>query len=412
MKLKLACYGTNVAMSVVICLTPLLFVTFRETYGISYTMLGLLVAVNFVTQLSIDLIFSFFSHKFNIPFCVKLTPILTVVGLLIYALVPMLAPESAIIGIFIGTIIFSISGGFSEVLISPVIAALPSDNPEREMSKLHSTYAWGVVGVIVFCSVFILLFGTENWYYLTLVLATIPLFSSAMFLSSKIPEMERAEKASGVLPLLKNKNMWLCFFAIFLGGASENTMSQWCSGYVEATLGIPKFWGDLFGLALFGCMLGLGRTLYAKIGKNAPKILFLGGIGATLCYVIAVFTPIPILGLLACALTGISVSMLWPGSLIIGQERIPHGGMFFFAMMAAGGDMGSAIAPQLVGAVTDLVSASSLATSLSASLGFTVEQVGMRAGLLVGTLFPLISCIVYFIILKGNNRSNIIEIKD
>ena len=42
-RLKLACNTTNVSMSIVICLSPLLFITFRETYGISYSMLGLLV---------------------------------------------------------------------------------------------------------------------------------------------------------------------------------------------------------------------------------------------------------------------------------------------------------------------------------------------------------------------------------
>ena len=62
-RLKVACYTSNVAMSVVANLSPLLFLTIRTQYGISYTLLGLLVLINFCTQLSIDLIFSFFSHN-------------------------------------------------------------------------------------------------------------------------------------------------------------------------------------------------------------------------------------------------------------------------------------------------------------------------------------------------------------
>ncbi len=404
-RIKFACYTTNISMSIVACITPILFVTFRDTYNISYTVLGLMVAVNFATQLLIDLIFSFFSHKFDIPLCVKLTPMLTFIGLVIYALVPMLSPSNAVVGLFLGTIIFSVSGGLSEVLISPIIAALPSDNPDKDMTALHSSYAWGLVGVIIYCAVFILIFTTENWYYLALSLSLIPLIASSFFMVSKLPETEKAEKASGIKPLLKNKQMWLCFFAIFLGGASENTMSQWCSSYIEVSLGIPKLWGDLFGLALFGFALGLGRTLYAKFGSNTPKVLFFGGIGATACYAIAALTPIPILGLAACALTGFCVSMLWPGSLIIGQSRIPHGGIFFFAMMAAGGDLGSAIVPQLVGAITDITSASAFGTDLSTSLGLSTQQIGMKAGMLVGMIFPLISCVVYFFIWKGNKAT-------
>ena len=62
-RLKAACYMTNISMSVVGNLSPLLFVTFRETYGISYTLLGLLVLINFSTQLIVDLVFSFFCLK-------------------------------------------------------------------------------------------------------------------------------------------------------------------------------------------------------------------------------------------------------------------------------------------------------------------------------------------------------------
>ena len=76
-----ACYAVNITMSVIGNLPPLLFLTFHEMYGISYSLLGTLVLINFFTQLTVDLIFSFFSHKFNIPLTVKLTPIIAIVGL-------------------------------------------------------------------------------------------------------------------------------------------------------------------------------------------------------------------------------------------------------------------------------------------------------------------------------------------
>ena len=48
---KLACYTAYFTMSSVFCVPPILFVTFRESYGISYTLLGTLVLINFFTQL-------------------------------------------------------------------------------------------------------------------------------------------------------------------------------------------------------------------------------------------------------------------------------------------------------------------------------------------------------------------------
>ena len=173
-RLKLGCYMTNISMSVVGNLSPLLFLTFHSQYGISYSLLGLLVLINFFTQLGVDLIFSFFSHKFNIEKTVKLTPVITVVGLWAYALLPWLFPQYAYAGIVAGTLIFSASSGLCEVLISPTIAAIPAENPEHEMSKLHSIYAWGVVGAVIFSTVFLLVFGGARWHVLALVLSLVP----------------------------------------------------------------------------------------------------------------------------------------------------------------------------------------------------------------------------------------------
>ena len=161
-KTKYACFYTYLAMSSVFSLPPLLFVTFRDMYKISYTLLGTLVLVNFCTQLIIDLIFTFLNEHFNIKNTVKLMPLLTSTGLIIYALVPTFLPKYAYIGLLTGTVIFSVAAGLCEVLLSPIVAALPSDNPERDMSTLHSLYAYGVVVVVIISTVFLKLFGRNN----------------------------------------------------------------------------------------------------------------------------------------------------------------------------------------------------------------------------------------------------------
>ncbi len=400
-RLKYACYTTNLTMSVVGNLAPMLFLTFREIYGISYSLLGTLVLINFVTQLTVDLIFSFFSHRFNIEKAVKLTPWLGVIGLALFGLLPYAFPNNIYLCLVIGTLIFSSASGFAEVLISPVIAALPSDNPDREMSKLHSVYAWGVVGVIITGTIYLYIFGKENWQILPLAFALLPLASALLFSGSEIPKMKAPEKASGVLKFLRRPALWLCIFAIFLGGASELIMAQWCSSYIEGALGIPKVLGDIFGTALFGLTLGLGRTLYAKKGKNLGSVLLFGAIGATACYIIASVSGIPILGLIACGMTGFFVSMMWPGSLVVAEEKIPDGGVFVFAMMAAGGDLGASVGPQAVGLITDGVIASSFWIEIAQNIGISVEQLGMKLGMLSGTIFPLAAIIIFGIVNKS-----------
>ena len=405
-RVKLGCYASNVAMSVVGNLSPVLFITFHTLYGVSYSLLGLLVVINFVTQLSIDLIFSFFSHKFNIPRVVKSMPVIVIVGLLVYALFPLFVPTHAYVGLALGTVIFAAASGFNEVLISPVIAAIPSENPEREMSKLHSIYAWGVVGVIVFATLFLLLFKNESWWILALVFIAVPLVSAFAFWGAELPPMQTQERISGALKFFKRKELWLAVFGIFLGGAAECTMAQWASGYLEQALGIDKVWGDIFGVAMFAAFLGLGRTLYAKYGKHIEKILLLGTIGAAACYVVAATTGIAVIGLIACGFTGFCVSMLWPGSLVAATDRIPDGGVFLYAIMAAGGDSGAALVPQLVGLITDGVAANPAALTMAQSLGLTVEQLGMKAGLLTGALFPLLGIFVFAMILRNKKKAS------
>ncbi len=402
--LKYACYMTNISMSVVANLAPILFLTFRSMYGLSYSLLGLLVLVNFVTQLTVDLTFSFFSHKFNIPKTVKFTPVLTAVGLFVYAVWPCLFPAAVFPGLVIGTVLYSASGGLGEVLISPVIATIPADDPDRELSKLHSVYAWGVVLMVVICTAFILLFGAEKWQILVLLLLCIPISGAILFSRVTIPDMETPGRVYGAVSLLKNKGVWLCIAGIFLGGAAECTMGQWASGYLEQAMHIPKVWGDIFGVALFSVMLGMGRSLYARIGKNAPRVLFYGAIGAVICYFITAVTAWPLVGLFFCAFTGFCVSMLWPGSLIVASDRFPEGGVFIFAMMAAGGDMGASVGPQLVGMITDAVSGSDIFVRIAESLALMPEQLGMKMGMLIGMVFSFLAIPVYYRMWKGEKK--------
>ena len=404
-RLKSACYATNLSMAIVGSMQSLLFVTFRELYGISYSLLGTLVLINFCTQLGMDLILSFYSHKFNMEKTVRMIPLITSAGLLIYAVYPMLFPETAYVGLVIGTVIFAASGGLVEVLISPVIAAIPSDNPDREMSKLHSIYAWGVVGVVLISTAFIQLFGGENWPILALLWMILPAAAAVLYWGQPLLPMHTPEKSGTVARMAVKPSFFIFVACIFLGGASECTMSQWSSSYLEMALNIPKVYGDVFGVALFAVMLGLGRSLYAKFGRHVERVLLLGAIGAFLCYLTAALSNEPLVGLIACALTGLCVSMLWPGSLLASSNRFPAGGVAGFALMAAGGDLGGSVGPQVVGLVTDAAMNNKALVSWAAGLGLTADQIGMKAGLAVACIFPLLAIVVFGIVWKGRNRS-------
>lgn len=409
---KLACYLAYFTMSSIFSLPPILFVTLREMYGISYTLLGTLVLTNFCTQLAIDLIFTVFTKHFNIQKVVKVMPLITSAGLLIYAITPMLIPQYAYIGLLIGTVVFSVSAGLSEVLLSPVIAAIPSDTPQKDMSLLHSLYAFGVFTVVVVSTLFLKIFGSENWMYLTIFLALWPIAASVLFMLSPMPEMDvtgNSENKDFKGTKKRTIGLVMCVACIFFGSCAENAMSSWISSFMENALHIDKAIGDILGMAMFAILLGVARISYAKFGKNIMRVLFLGMLCAFICYMVIGLSSSVVFAFIACILTGFCTAMLWPGSLIMMEENVPGVGVAAYALMAAGGDLGASVAPQLMGIVVDNVSVSSFAAELSVKLGLTAEQIGMKAGMLITGLFPLIGTVLllfvtpYFKKQKTNN---------
>ena len=404
---KLACYSAYFTMSSIFSLPPLLFASLQDMYGISYTLLGTLVLTNFCTQLIVDLIFTAFSKHFNIKKVVRIMPLITSAGMLIYALSPTIFPQNVYVGLLIGTVLFSVSAGLSEVLLSPVIAAIPSDNPQKDMSLLHSLYAFGVFTVVVISTLFLKIFGAENWMYLTVFWALLPILASVLFFASPMPEMDsseenKAEKGTGRRALA----LAICVASIFFGSCAENTMSNWVSTYMENALHIDKTLGDILGMAMFAILLGIARISYAKFGKNIMRVLLVGMIGGAVCYLVAGLSTNVIFVFAACILTGLFTAMLWPGTLIMMEENLPGLGVAAYALMAASGDLGASVAPQLLGIVVDKVSATDYAAQLGATMNLAAEQIGLKAGMLVISLFPILGTAVLIFAMRYFKKNN------
>ena len=375
---KFACYSAYFTMASVFCLPPLLFVTFHETYGISWSLLGTLVLVNFLTQLGIDLIFSFFSKYFNVKIVVRIMPLITATGMLLYALTPFLLKGNEFFGMLAATIIFSVAAGLSEVLLSPMIAAMPAKNPQREMSLLHSIYGLGIFTIIIVSALFIKFVGAQYWMYLALFFAALPILTAVLFMCSPIPDMtfgesgEKAEKSTR-----RMIGIVLCVLCIFFGACAEVTMTNWVSSFMETEFQMDKMLSDVLGMAGFAIVLALTRILYAKWGKNIWNMLLVGMVGAVVCYLVAGLCSNSIVVFIACVLTGIFTAMLWPGTLIFMEEKMPNLGVAAYALMAAGGDFGASAAPQLMGVIADVAN--------------------FKIGMVVSAIFPALGIVVLII---------------
>ena len=398
---KYVCFFTSMAMTPVFALPPLLFVTFKDLYGISYTLLGTLVLISFCTQLGIDLILSFFSNRFNLHKTIRLMPLITALGLCVYALVPLLFPRYAYAGLVTGTFIFAVTAGLSETLVSPTVAALPSETKDKDMSMLHSIYGYGCMLVVIISTLFLHFIGNRYWFLLVMFWAVPLVVASVLLTKAELPDlnMEHAAEAP-IRTKQKSKGLALCALCIFLGGATECTMSNWISAFTENALQIPKLWGDILGASLFAAALAFTRTAYSKYGKNILTTLTVSMACATLCYVVVAISHSGIVSLVACVVLGIFSAMLWPGTLILMEENMPAMGVAAYALMAAGGDLGASLAPQAIGIVVDNVAITDWANALGKSLSLSPEQIGFKAGMLTAAIFPILGTILLLYIRK------------
>ena len=351
-----ACFTGYIVQAIVNNFVPLLFLTFQRTYHIPLQQITLLVTFNFGIQLLTDLLSVAFVDRMGYRASMVLAHILSALGLICLTVLPewMGHPFA---GILISVIVYAVGGGLLEVLVSPVVEACPSTHKEKAMSMLHSFYCWGHVGVVLFSSIFFKLAGIENWKLLAVLWAVIPILNALVFTRVPIaPVLPEGEEGMTIGTLSQNRTFWLLFVMMICAGASEQSVSQWASLFAEKGLGISKTAGDLAGPMAFAVLMGASRAFYGNYGEkiNLDRFMAVSSVLCILSYLCLVFMPVPVLSLAGCALCGLSVGIMWPGTFSRASKALPAGGTALFALLALGGDIGCSGGPSLVGMVSGM----------------------------------------------------------
>ena len=369
-----ACFIGYIVQAIVNNFVPLLFLTFERTYHIPLAQITLLVTLNFGIQLLVDLLSVGFVDRIGYRASMVIAHVLAALGLVLLTVLPEVLP-SAFAGILCAVCVYAIGGGLLEVLVSPVVEACPSDNKEKAMSMLHSFYCWGHVGVVALSTLFFGLFGINHWKILALIWAIIPLCNGVVFTKVPIaPLLPEGETGMSMRELFGKKLFWILFVMMVCAGASEQAVSQWASTFAEQGLNISKTLGDLAGPMAFAILMGTARAFYGKHGDRIDLDRFMKA-SCLLCiaaYLAISLVPIPVVSLAACAICGLSVGIMWPGTFSKASATLPKGGTALFALLALGGDIGCSGGPTLVGLVSSHASDN------------------LKAGILAAIIFPIL----------------------
>lgn len=368
-----ACFIGYIVQAIINNFAPILFLTFQKTYGISLKSISLLITINFFTQLLVDIPSSKIIEKIGARATVLVAHTASALGLICLSFLPDILPNSYV-GLVISVIFYAIGSGIIEVILSPLVEACPTENKEGTMSLLHSFYCWGHVGVVVLSTLFFTCFGIVNWRILSLLWAIIPIVNGLFFTRLPLPSLEPdGKKGLSLAELFKNKIFWIFFLMMLCSGASEMSVGQWASAFAEKALGISKSVGDLAGPLSFAVLMGISRIFFAKFSEKIRLDRYITG-SAVLCilsYLLASLSKNPVFSFIGCALCGLSIGIMWPGTLSLCAANIKRGSTTMFALLALAGDVGCSSGPALIGFISDAAGGN------------------LKIGLLVATIFPI-----------------------
>ena len=344
-----ACFVGYIVQAIINNFVPLLFLTFERTYQIPLSRITLLVTINFGVQLFVDLLSVKFVDKIGYRASMVIAHLCSAAGLVLLTILPEVM-DPAFLGILTAVVVYAIGGGLLEVLVSPIVEACPTEKKEAAMSLLHSFYCWGHVAVI-------------------------PLANALAFTKVPIaPLLPEGESGLRMKDLLGMKLFWILFIMMVCAGASEQAVSQWASTFAEQALGITKTLGDLAGPMAFAILMGASRFFYGKYGDriDLDRFMIFSSLLCILSYLGISLIPVPLVSLAACAVCGLSVGIMWPGTFSKASQALRRGGTAMFALLALGGDVGCSGGPTLVGLIS---------SSLNDNL---------KAGILAAIIFPVL----------------------
>lgn len=386
-KTMYACFIGYIVQAIVNNFVPLLFLTFEKTYRIPLSQITMLITFNFGIQLLVDLLSAGFVDRIGYRTSIFLAHLFSAAGLFGLVILPELLPD-AFAGLLTAVVIYALGGGLIEVLISPIMESCPTDNKEKAMSLLHSFYCWGHVGVVLLSTLFFTVFGIENWKILTLLWVIIPLCNGFFFLKVPMaPLVEEGETGLTMKELFGRKIFWILMLMMLCAGASEQSVSQWASTFAEQGLGVSKTIGDLAGPMAFAVLMGSARAFYGKWGDklNLDRFMKASGVLCMISYLCISLAPSPVISLLGCAICGLSVGIMWPGTFSKASAAIRNGGTVMFALLALAGDLGCSGGPTVVGYVSGIASDN------------------LKMGILAAIIFPFL-LLLSLLLLKKNAR--------
>ncbi|HBL78040.1 MAG: hypothetical protein A2W90_08980 [Bacteroidetes bacterium GWF2_42_66] len=193
------------------------------------------------------------------------------------------------------------------------------------------------------------------WVSSAALLLTLIVISFIQFPQIKLEENEKTGTRSSYIQLLKDKRVVLFFLAIFFYVFCEQGVANWMSQFLKTYHNVSPQTTGAFTLSYYWILLTVGCSLGMFLVKffDSRKIM---SVAASLA-LIALFASLwggKDISIIAFALIGLFISVLWPISMELAFNTVDyHHGSFSGILFT--GTIGGAVGPLLVGAAGDYI---------------------------------------------------------
>lgn len=344
-------YAAMVSLAVAVNLLPVFLTTLStslgQAHGLTTEQLGRIGAATFIGVIAGFLIGGPLVDRLGARCFAILGNLLVAGGLAMLGL----ATNYTLVLLAAG--VMGCGAGMLDMVLSPIVCAFQPHRRTTAMSWLHAFYCLGAVCTVLSASLALRCGCT--WRAISLCLLLLPVIVALGFLGMTVPPLIRDGELRQPLRELCGRRFFLAaLLAIFLAGSTEIGLAQWLPAYAETSLHFSKWIGGM-ALLCFSLAMMLGRMLAGMLGTRVrPLTLMIGGCWAAVaCYLLACFSPWPVLALGASVAVGLTGSILWPNLLGVTADRFPRGGAGMFWLLSMLGNLGGVFMPWLTGVIAE-----------------------------------------------------------
>ena len=261
-------------------------------------------------------------------------------------------------------IIAGIGEGLVEGLATPFVGELHKDDePGRYMNFSHGFWSVGIFGCIPLLGW--LLSCNVSWRILCVIVAVGAIIPGMMLFFPGRKRLKRLEgigrfDAAGAVKrtadVLKCKQFWIFFAAMFVAGGGEFGATFWCASLLRLDYQATAFVGGL-ATAVFSAGMMIGRTGSGLLisQKNLPRLIMISAVaGAVLsCFFCFVGSVVGVMVLLF--FVGLASASFWPSCQSYCVDRLSElDSTTLYIILSCSGVPGRGIFSAVMGKVGDL----------------------------------------------------------